>query len=266
MDFSGKACVVTGAGSGIGRATALGFAQRGGKVVVADVNGDAAASVAAEIAATGGTAIAITADMTQPRQIDAMLDRAVDAYGRLDILHNNAFGVPSTLQGRRMARVAEMDQTVWDYTLQVGLTAVMQATRSVLPTMLRQGGGSIVNTASISGLFGDFGIAAYNAMKAGVVNFTRVVAMEYAPHNIRCNCICPGAIDTPLLRRSLDTIQGFAQATEAAIPMGRLGRPEEMANVVMFLASDLASYVTGAAYVADGGLTAKTGIPTRFTD
>ncbi|HUN42183.1 MAG TPA: SDR family oxidoreductase [Acetobacteraceae bacterium] len=266
MDFSGKACVVTGAGSGIGRATALGFAQRGGKVVVADVNGDAAASVAAEIAATGGTAIAITADMTQPRQIDAMLDRAVDAYGRLDILHNNAFGVPSTLQGRRMARVAEMDQTVWDYTLQVGLTAVMQATRSVLPTMLRQGGGSIVNTASISGLFGDFGIAAYNAMKAGVVNFTRVVAMEYAPHNIRCNCICPGAIDTPLLRRSLDTIQGFAQATVAAIPMGRLGRPEEMANVVMFLASDLASYVTGSAYVADGGLTAKTGIPTRFTD
>ncbi|HUB47424.1 MAG TPA: glucose 1-dehydrogenase [Acetobacteraceae bacterium] len=266
MEFSGKVCVVTGAGSGIGRATALGLAQRGGKVVVADVNGDAAASVVAEIAGAGGTAISVTADMTQPSQIDAMLDRAVESYGRLDVLHNNAFGVPSTLQGRRMARVAEMDQTVWDYTLQVGLTAVMQATRSVLPIMLRQGGGAIVNTASISGLFGDYGIAAYNAMKAGVVNFTRVVAMEYAPHNIRCNCVCPGAIDTPLLRRSLDTIQGFAQATVAAIPMGRLGRPEEMANVVMFLASDLASYVTGAAFVADGGLTAMTGIPTRFTD
>ena len=266
MDFSRKVCVVTGAGSGIGRATALGLAQRGGKVVVADVNSNAVASVVAEITGAGGTATAVTADMTQPRQIDAMLDQAVAAYGRLDVLHNNAFGVPSTLQGRRMARVAEMDQNVWDYTLQVGLTAVMQATRGVLPIMLRQGGGAIVNTASISGLFGDYGIAAYNAMKAGVVNFTRVVAMEYAPHNIRCNCICPGAIDTPLLRRSLDTIQGFAQATEAAIPMGRLGRPEEMANVVMFLASDLASYVTGAAYVADGGLTAKTGIPTRFTD
>jgi meso-butanediol dehydrogenase / (S,S)-butanediol dehydrogenase / diacetyl reductase len=266
MDFSSKVCVVTGAGSGIGRATALGLAQRGGKVVVADVNGDAAAAVVAEITAAAGTATAVTADMTQPRQIDAMLDRAVEAYGRLDVLHNNAFGVPSTLQGRRMARIAELDQTVWDYTLQVGLTAVMQATRSVLPIMLRQGGGAIVNTASISGLFGDYGIAAYNAMKAGVVNFTRTVAMEYAPHNIRCNCVCPGAIDTPLLRRSLDTIQGFAQATVAAIPMGRLGRPEEMANVVMFLASDLASYVTGAAYVADGGLTAQTGIPTRFTD
>lgn len=266
MDFSGKVCVVTGAGSGIGRATALGLAQRGGKVVVADVNGDAAVSVVAEIAAGGGTAIAVTADMTQPGQIDAMLDRAVETYGRLDVLHNNAFGVPSTLQGRRMARVGDMDQNVWDYTLQVGLTAVMQATRSVLPIMQRQGGGAIVNTASISGLFGDYGIAAYNAMKAGVVNFTRVVAMEYAPYNIRCNCICPGAIDTPLLRRSLDTIQGFAQATVAVIPMGRLGRPEEMANVVMFLASDLASYVTGAAFVADGGLTARTGIPARFSD
>jgi len=266
MEFGGKVCLVTGAGSGIGRATAMGFAQRGAKVVVADVNADNAASVVAEITAAGGTATAVTADMTIPKNIDAMLDRAVETYGRLDVLHNNAFGVPPTLQGRRMARVAELDQNVWDYTLQVGLTAVMQATRSALPVMLRQGGGAIVNTASISGLFGDYGIAAYNAMKAGVVNFTRTVAMEYAPHNIRCNCICPGAIDTPLLRRSLDTIQGFSQATIAAIPMGRLGRPEEMANVAMFLASDLASYVTGAAFVADGGLTAKTGIPTRFTD
>ena len=266
MRFDGKVGVVTGAGSGIGRATAIGFAQRGGQVVVADVNGDNTASVVAEITAAGGTALAVTADMTQPRDIDAMLDRAMEAYGRIDVLHNNAFGVPPTLQGRRMARVAELDQGVWDYTLHVGLTAVMQATRTVLPIMLRQGGGAIVNTASISGLFGDFGIAAYNAMKAGVVNFTRVVAMEYAGENIRCNCVCPGAIDTPLLRRSLDTIQGFSQATVAAIPMGRLGKPEEMANVVLFLASDLASYVTGAAFVADGGLTAKTGIPTRFTD
>ncbi len=266
MRFDGKVGVVTGAGSGIGRATAIGFARRGGQVVVADVNGDNAASVVAEITAAGGTALAVTADMTQPRDIDAMLDRAVDTYGRIDVLHNNAFGVPPTLQGRRMARIAELDQGVWDYTLHVGLTAVMQATRSVLPIMLRQRGGAIVNTASISGLFGDFGIAAYNAMKAGVVNFTRVVAMEYAGENIRCNCVCPGAIDTPLLRRSLDTIQGFSQATVAAIPMGRLGKPEEMANVVLFLASDLASYVTGAAFVADGGLTAKTGIPTRFTD
>jgi meso-butanediol dehydrogenase/(S,S)-butanediol dehydrogenase/diacetyl reductase len=183
----------------------------------------------------------------------------------VDVLHNNAFGVPSALRQNRMARSADIDQAVWDYTIQVGLTAVMQATRAALPIMRNQGGGAIVNTASISGLFADYGIAAYNVMKAGVINFTRVVAIEYAPHNIRCNCVCPGAIDTPLLQRSF-SIPGFADATRAAVPMGRLGKPEEMANVVLFLASDLASYVTGSAFVADGGLTAKTGIPTRFTD
>src|SRR5581483_5300883 len=223
MRFDNKVCLVTGAGSGIGRATAIGFAQRGGKVMVVDVNGDSAASVVAEIVAAGGTAAAVTADMTKAKEIDAMLDKAVETYSRLDVLHNNAFGVPPTLQGRRMARVAELDQGVWDYTLQVGLTAVMQATRTALPIMLRQGGGAIVNTASISGLFADYGIAAYNAMKAAVANFTRVVAIEYAPHNIRCNCVCPGAIDTPLLQRSF-SIPGFADATRAAIPMGRLGK------------------------------------------
>ena len=265
MRFDGKVGLITGAGSGIGRATAVGFAQRGGTVVVADVNGDSVNAVAGEIAALGGTASAIVADMTNPADIDAMVAHAVEKFGRLDVLHNNAFGVPSTLRQNRLARSADIDQAVWDYTIQVGLTAVMQATRAALPIMLRQGGGAIVNTASISGLFADYGIAAYNVMKAGVINLTRVVAVEYAPHGIRCNCVCPGAIDTPLLQRSF-SIPGFADATKAAIPMGRLGKPEEMANVVLFLASDLASYVTGSAFVADGGLTAKTGIPTRFTD
>jgi meso-butanediol dehydrogenase/(S,S)-butanediol dehydrogenase/diacetyl reductase len=265
MRFDGKVCLVTGAGSGIGRATAIGFAQRGGMVVVSDVNGSSADSVMAEISSSGGTATTIVADMAQPADVEAMIAGAVKAFGRLDVLHNNAFGVPAELRDRRMARVADTDQAVWDYTIQVGLTAVMQATRAALPIMREQGGGAIVNTASISGLFADYGIAAYNVMKAGVINLTRGTAIEYARWGIRCNCICPGAIDTPLLQRSF-AIPGFAEATRAAIPMGRLGRPEEMANVVLFLASDLASYVTGAAFVADGGLTAQTGIPTRFRD
>jgi meso-butanediol dehydrogenase/(S,S)-butanediol dehydrogenase/diacetyl reductase len=265
MRFDGKVCLVTGAGSGIGRASALGFAERGGKVVVADVNGDAAGKVAAEIGALSATAIALTADMSRPADVEAMVARTIQEFGRVDVLHNNAFGVPPELRERRLARVADTDQAVWDYTIQVGLTAVMQATRAALPIMRRQGGGAIVNTASISGLFADYGITAYNVMKAGVVNLTRGTAIEYARYGIRCNCICPGAIDTPLLQRSFG-IAGFAEALNAAIPMGRLGRPEEMANVVLFLASDLASYVTGAAFVADGGLTAQTGIPTRFRD
>ena len=265
MRFDGKVGLITGAGSGIGRATAIGFAQRGGAVAIADLDVVAAERVATEIGATGGKAIAIAADMAKPGDIESMVTRTLDAFGRLDVLHNNAFGVPPSLQGARLARVDALDQAVWDHTLQVGLTAVMQATRRVLPVMRQQGGGAIVNTASISGLFADYGIAAYNAMKAAVINFTRVVAVEYAADGIRCNCICPGAIDTPLLQRSLH-IPGFAAATNAEIPMGRLGTPQEMANVVLFLASGLASYVTGAAFVADGGLTAKTGIPSRFRD
>ena len=263
MRFDGKFGLITGAGSGIGRATAMGFAQRGGVVAVADLNGDAAQRVVNEITATGGTAQAIVVDMAEPADVAAMVDETLHLFGRLDVVHNNAYGVPASMQGARLAKIADLDQAVWDHTVQVGLTAVMQATRLVLPVMQRQGGGAIVNTASISGLFADYGIAAYNAMKAAVVNFTRTVAVEYASDGIRCNCVCPGAIDTPLLQRSL-SIPGFADATIAAIPQGRLGRPEEMANVVLFLASDLASYVNGAAFVADGGLTAKTGIPSRF--
>lgn len=263
MRFDGKFGLITGAGSGIGRATAIGFAQRGGAVAVADVNRDAAQGVVNEITAAGGTAHAIVADMAEPADVAAMIDQTLHLFGRLDVVHNNAYGMPASMQGARLAKVAELDQAVWDHALQVGLTAVMQATRLVLPVMQRQAGGAIVNTASISGLFADYGIAAYNAMKAAVINFTRTVAVEYAGDGIRCNCVCPGAIDTPLLQRSL-TIPGFADATIAAIPQGRLGRPEEMANVVLFLASDLASYVNGAAFVADGGLTAKTGIPSRF--
>ena len=158
-----------------------------------------------------------------------------------------------------MAATADTDDQIWTATLDVGLTAVFRAIRRAIPVMRVQGSGAIVNTASISGLYADYGIVAYNAAKAGVVNLTRVAAIEYARFGIRVNCICPGAINTPLLTAAAqpEMIKKFNEV----IPMGRLGRPEEMANVILFLASDLASFVTGSAYVADGGQTAKTGSP-----
>ena len=261
MDFSGKVGLVTGAASGIGRATALGFAQRGGTVAVADINAENADAVVAEITAAGGKAIAVIADVTQQTDIDRMIATTTDTFGRLDFLHNNAFGLPTARPDSPvMARTADLEDSVWDNMIDLGLSSVFHAMKKAIPVMRQNGGGAIVNTASISGLRADYGIAAYNAAKAGVINLTRVVAVEYARAGIRANCICPGAIDTPLIAPALEQ-PGFAEKFGEVIPMGRLGRPEEMANVILFLASDLASFVTGAAFVADGGQTAKTGSP-----
>ncbi len=264
MRFDGKVALVSGAGSGIGRATALGFGQHGARVVVADIDRAKAEAVASEIEAAEGIAVALEADAGTPAGVEAMIGGAVRTFGGLDILHNNAYGQPTLPAGRsRLAFTGDIDEAVWTHTIELGLTGVFRATKRAIPELLARGGGAIVNTASISGLFADFAIGAYNAAKAGVINLTRVTAIEYAARGIRVNCVCPGAIDTPLLRPSL-AIPGFAETTTAMIPMRRLGRPEEMANVVLFLASDLASYVTGAAVVADGGLTAQTGLPSRI--
>jgi meso-butanediol dehydrogenase/(S,S)-butanediol dehydrogenase/diacetyl reductase len=261
MRFDNKAGLITGAGSGIGRATAIEFAKRGAAVAVVDINRDAADAVAEEITRATGKAIAIVADITKLEDVDAMISRTEREFGALDFLHNNAFGLPPAFENQAVvARTGDVLDSVWNQMIEVGLTAVFRTIKRAIPAMRSHGGGAIVNTASISGQFADSGIAAYNAAKAGVINLTRVVAVEYARDGIRCNCVCPGAIHTPSLERSF-AIPGFRDRFHATIPMGRLGRPEEIANVVMFLASDLASFVNGAAFVADGGQTAKTGSP-----
>jgi meso-butanediol dehydrogenase / (S,S)-butanediol dehydrogenase / diacetyl reductase len=257
MRFDGKAGVVTGAGSGIGRATAMGFAQRGGAVVIADFNEETGNKVAAEINSAGGKAVAIRADVTKAADIQAAIDLARNRFGRLDFLHNNAFAMPP---GWRPTRTGEIRDEAWEHTLNVGLTACFRAMKFAVPVMREQRSGSIVNTASISGIHADYGVAAYNTIKAGLINLTRAFALEYGPVGIRANCVCPGVIDTPLIGAG-GTDPELRRRIESRIPLGRLGRPEDIANVVLFLASDLAAFVTGAAYVADGGQTAHTGIP-----
>ena len=178
-------------------------------------------AVAQEITKAGGTALAVAADAAAPDGIEAMIAGTVKAFGWLDIVHNNAFGQPTLPSGqRRLAFLADLDERVWTHTIELGLTGVFRAMKRAIPELLARGGSAIVNTASISGLFADFAIGAYNTAKAGVINLTRVAAIEYASRGIRVNCVCPGAIDTPLLRSSL-SIPGFAEQTLQMIPMRR---------------------------------------------
>lgn len=277
--FQNQVALITGAGSGIGEATALGFQREGAKVVVVDINAANAEKVAASLRANGGQAVAFTADVADPVAAKAMIDFAVSTYGRLDVLHNNATAL-------EIGSVEHLSLEGWNKTLAVNVTAPFLATKYALPIMLKQGGGAIVNTASISGTRGDYGMSAYNAGKAAIINFSRSAAIEYASRNIRINCVCPGAIDTPAMRVltgqgdgqppayvsvasstgalpkvSAEVGAQLRQRMASAHPIGRLGRPEEIANVVLFLASAEASFVTGAAYIVDGGITAHTGLP-----
>ncbi len=254
MRFDGKVGIVTGGASGIGRATVIGFAQRGGTVIVADHSERGAKAVAAEVAAFGGKAVALKTDVTKEADILAAVTLARKEFGRLDFMHNNAYAFG---KGWVPALAGDFKDEFWDHAINIGLTAVFRGTRAALAVMREQGSGSIVNTASISGLFADFKNSAYNAAKAGVINFTRAVAQEYGKFGIRANCVCPGVIATPPVLQAKPERQ---HGMEHKVPLRRLGKPEELANVVLFLASDLSSYVTGAAYVCDGGLTLFSGV------
>jgi NAD(P)-dependent dehydrogenase (short-subunit alcohol dehydrogenase family) len=245
--LAGKACLVTGAGSGIGRATALRFAQEGGKVAAADVRGDAAEDTAAEI---GGEAIGFEVDVTSAGSVTACIGRVADAFGALDVVVNNA-GV--TIVGA----AHELDEPDWDRELATNLKSVYLVSRAAWPKLVERRG-SIVNTASIAGLWAIPADAAYCASKAGVVMLTKCMALDGARDGVRVNCVCPGYIQTPMIEGYFadqpDPEEARTFATQLH-PLGRLGDPGDIADAMVYLASDEAGWVTGTALVVDGGLT-----------
>jgi len=247
--LSGKTALVTGGASGIGRATALALAREGASVAVADMTEAAAATTVALIQAAGGRAIAIGADVALEADVAAMVARSVAAFGRLDCAFNNA-GISPRNVGPVGQRTHEMSQASFDGMLAVNLTGVFLCMKYELAQMLAQGGGSIVNTASIAGLIGLPSASNYVASKHGVVGITKTAAMEYANDNIRVNCVNPGYIKTPMTD---PTMAERHDQLMTKVPMSRLGRPEEIAEAVVWMLSDRASFMTGASQIIDGG-------------
>lgn len=250
--FSGKAVVVTGGGHGIGRASALRFASEGARVAVVDLRGDHAEQVAEQCRAAGGDGRAYPGDVTDPDRVAAVVEQIAGDLGGIDIVHLNA--------GRLSAgSVLEVSLAEWHAIFAVNVTGMFLVARAVIPVMrASSGGGAIVTTGSISGMFGEPALAAYTASKAAVVNLTRQMAIDFARDGIRVNCVCPGWVDTgfndPQFEHDGLSEQDIAELIDRTVPMGRQGLPEEMAAAVAFLASADASYITGQTLLVDGGL------------
>ena len=256
MDFTGKVALITGGGNGIGRATALGFADRGAAVVVVDLDSDAAAETVRLITEDNKTAFDVCADVTRTSDVQAYVEAAIQKYGRIDCFFNNA-----GIEGR-VAPTAEYDEDVFDKVIAVNIKGVFLGLRHVLPVMLEQGAGTVVNMASIAGLVGSPGMPAYVASKHAVIGLTKVAAGEVSSEGVRVNAVCPGPIDTRMIHElaaqvNADDPSAVRTSYESSIPLGRFGKATEVANVVLFLCSDLSSNVTGAQYVVDGGRVAS---------
>jgi dihydroanticapsin dehydrogenase len=246
----GKVCIVTGAGSGIGRATAARLAEEGALVTCVDRNGDAVRDAVTEM---GGATVAVEADVSNDAQVRAYTDDTVTRWGRLDVAFNNAgVNLPTVFH--------EAPDDLIDRTIAVNLKGVIFGCRAAIPHMLRHGGGSIINTGSVNSLVSEPFLSIYAATKGAILMLSRSIALDYAKQGIRCNCLCPGWVDTPVNYAHAEMLGGLEQVyatIDSFQPIGRPGEPREIANVVLFLASDESSFVTGSAVVADGAMTAQ---------
>jgi meso-butanediol dehydrogenase/(S,S)-butanediol dehydrogenase/diacetyl reductase len=248
--FKGRNAIVTGGASGIGDAITRRLVREGANVLIADRDRERGEAIAAELAGVTFQ----PCDVSDPTQIETLLDLAQEMFGGLDILFNNA-----GIGGSNMDTVA-LDPAIWRQVMAINIDAIFYSCRRAIPLMRKQGGGVIINTASISGLGGDHNFTAYNASKAAVINYTKALALDHAKDNIRVNAICPGLIETGLTN-GLQKLPALLAHWHSRIPLRRAGTAEEIANVACFLASDEASYMTGSIVVADGGVTAGTGQP-----
>jgi NAD(P)-dependent dehydrogenase (short-subunit alcohol dehydrogenase family) len=263
MRLKDKSALITGAASGIGKATALLFGREGAKVMCADIDGEGAERVARQIADSGGQAAAVRADVSVPADAERMVRETVELWGRIDILFNNAgieFGLP----------VTQVPEEEWDRLIDVNLKGVFLGCKYAIPEMLKQGGGSIVNTASAAGLRGVAWLSTYSASKGGVVLLTKSLAQEWGTQNVRVNAVCPGVIRTPMADQAIEQ-GGLVTGNDPeetwrrigqAHALGRVGEADEVARAVLFLASEEASFITGAALPVDGGFL-QGGVPQR---
>ncbi|HXR88931.1 MAG TPA: glucose 1-dehydrogenase [Steroidobacteraceae bacterium] len=249
--FAGKSVLVTGAGSGIGRATATAFSAEGARLVVSDVNDSAGQSTVTLIRERGGEAEFVHTDISRAADCAAMVELALSRYGRLDVAFNNA-GI-----NLQVAPIADVDEGEWQRILAINLTGVFLSMKYEIPAMKRTGGGKIINTASVGGVIGTAGITAYCATKHGVVGLTKSAALDHIKDGVRINAICPGGTLTPMLTEWFKADPELARAKVAETPIGRMAEPSEIARAVLFLASDESSFMVGHALVADGGLTAQ---------